>query len=132
MPNYIAVIRGDGEGCDYTVACNEKAIFYENTTLEKVVDNILQQYTEFHYWANANEDDDSFWDNPTTPFEDRDYGWSSLDIYEISADHGDGGMQKMFDDIRAVRKKLGEKLAEKESEEQDKAEYERLKAKFGE
>lgn len=44
MPKYIAVAKQAGEGCDYTIACGQKAVVFEAADIQEATDIAFKKF----------------------------------------------------------------------------------------
>ncbi len=98
---YLLAIRGTGEGCDYTIGCNQKILTIEAENLE----DALVQAEEYYVQRSGPERIESIWVCDIL---------AELDVEEIWAEH-----------LRAE-----EELEEEDLRAQELAELNRLKAKY--
>lgn len=111
MPNrYIAILTGKGEGCDYTIGCNRTTIEVNGETLEDVEHNLVQHINkEYSGFSGLREQ------------------YSDFDILLVEV------AQSKVIDMQAyvAQEELeGQQEKQREADEQERAEYERLKARF--
>tara|TARA_R110000851_G_scaffold47424_1_gene115034 strand:- start:17803 stop:18159 length:357 start_codon:yes stop_codon:yes gene_type:complete len=118
MKKFIVVLKQSGEGCDYMIGCGQK-------TIEILAEDIEQAGQRFILMLNSSWDDDVDWT--------KDYGGyngeqelDSAMIYEVGVTK-DVDLRSAYDDIEAAKIKLKTLLEDTK----EKAEYERLKNKFG-
>jgi hypothetical protein len=102
---YVAYLKQDGEGCDYTIGCGLEMVKLKSDNLEsaesELIDMIRESYT-------------------------GDTSLESAKIYEVS--------NEKSVDLRSVYKKISdekESIKRKKLEDSEKNEYERLVKKFG-
>lgn len=106
MKHYIAIIVGPGEGCDYTIGCNNtwKVMRAENE--DQVRDQILEEYGEFN-------------------------GSPDPDIEEIIVYETTPGSNIVYSNLAQRSINLHKAWQEDSEEMKERREYERLKQKYG-
>jgi hypothetical protein len=72
---FLAVIVGVGEGCDYTIGCNQTTTIVETADATVAFNKILEEYgeTEFRNWENPDD------------FDDHDFRIETITLYDITA-----------------------------------------------
>ena len=109
MSNFLILMRQNG-GCDYTIGCGLAYEIYKADSAEEA----------FKKWAAANDDLSYYLPGNESALE-------SVEIFEISsANHSD--IWPEFVKFKQQKIKTASELAKEAAE---KAEYERLRAKFG-
>lgn len=119
MKKYVIEIKQHSEGCDYTIGCGRK-------TFILWAKDIKQAHERFELMFQP--DFDSYEVDWTEDYGEY-HGDQSLKnavIYEV-AEEVDVNMDKIYTDIERLRLEI----AQKEVEAKEKAEYERLKNKYG-
>ena len=107
MGKYIAVIYGIGEGCDYTIACNQTIKIVEAENEQEVLQKVLEDYDQIEDRVGCKAVIDN------------------VEIYELKND----GVQ--FNNLADKFYKEKEIYKNKLKEKNDRELYEKLKRKFG-
>ncbi len=120
MATYLAVMKQNGEGCDYTIGCgiNVKVIHNVGSFMEA-----MSKLAETEEWQNALDHPDNYSFNPL----DGEMTPDNVTLYHIAGD--DSG--RTFEALKTRLAKVfeGEKVREEQAK--DNAEFERLKKKLG-
>lgn len=106
MPKYVALMRGTGEGCDWTIACNKDYLIFEADNRDKAEEKCFSVY-ESHGGKKG------------------DPAICEIMLFEVTG-------EKAVDLISYNRKIEEEENNKKqrEKEEYEREQYERLKKKF--
>lgn len=105
MKKFYAYFEGKGHGCDYTIGCNLRVEQYDAKDVQEVVDIITEEIEESPDYAEERIEQVTIIEAASE---------TTLDIFDLTSN------------IR--EKQLAEEQLKKEDEER--AEYERLKKKF--
>jgi len=72
---FLAVIKGVGEGCDYTIGCNQTTTIIDAEDATAAFTQILKDYgeTEFRNWKNPDD------------FDGHDFRIETITLYDITA-----------------------------------------------
>ncbi len=111
---YIAYLVEEGEGCDYTIACGETVLKLKATTRDEAIKELRQEI--IGEW-NGDEYEGGY--GPDQRLE-------HVEFFEV-VDKELMPISVWYSDADAFRKKQANGMAE----ESEKAEYDRLKIKFG-
>jgi len=109
MSKFIAYIQGAGEGCDYTIGCNLSVYFLPDHI------ETMEQAVEF---CGTPQDEDDFLGCSSEMV-------SQITVFEvINFENVDVGA------VKAARKADRRRIANERKEQQERAELERLKARY--
>ena len=106
MKTYIAYLKQDGEGCDYTIGCGRTVIDIEAANMEEATNKLVEKIKEEYSYEEGR--------------------LKSAVLYEV--------LQLHMLDTKELYKRIDNSQYERESaekEEKERQEFERLKAKFG-
>ena len=115
---YIAYIKQDGEGCDYTIACGYKLIELRGGTIEEAREDLMKRMSP-HGW---DDEDDEDYDTSYS----GEQALESATIYEVTS-------EEEFDTDEFYKSfKEREKLSKQDAaDRKEREEYQRLHNKFG-
>lgn len=107
---YIAILTGKGEGCDYTIGCNRTSIKINGDTIEEAERNLVQHIGREYSGFSGLRDQ-----------------YSDFDILLVEV-----AQSKVIDfQAYAAQEDFAwQQEKQRERERQERADYERLKAKF--
>jgi hypothetical protein len=111
VKDFVILIVGSGEGCDYTIGCNRRWIFRQGKSAKSVLNKYVQE----------SRDDDG----AVCSFYGNEINIEKMTIIEIN--------DKMEVDCQEIAEQLRSEKINKENvvlEEKEKAEYSRLKKKY--
>ena len=107
MPTYVALIKGAGEGCDYTIGCNLSWEIGSANDKEEFAKLVLKSYGMMDY-----------------EHENFERSIENLQIFEVN------GPSLFLENLDYWYQQEFKKHQKEQEEEKERKEYERLKAKF--
>jgi hypothetical protein len=107
MKEFFVIQTGQGYGCDYTIGCNERTDYRQAESAQDIIDELFEE-----------------WDDYVSDYAAEHYSEISIvEAAEITKVDIDGYVER--------RKAQEDQAAARKKEAAEKAEYERLKKKFG-
>jgi len=117
---FICVMKQNGEGCDYTIGCGMRFFTLNAETPEEATDKIIKKL-DFEDYESGNS-------NPGYHCKDGEQELSIWRLFEIKAEYNLLELLHQWE-VNFNEAENTRKTAKKEAEER--AEYEKLKQKFG-
>jgi len=122
---YLVAERGYGDGCDYTIGCNQRWEIQEfDGDLEAATKHFTRDLVQF-------EEEDYYVKEGRVPEFSQDHGVSEIVIVPLEFGFSEPDLESMRDETTARIQALIDAKKKVDSEQHDLKEFQRLQAKFG-